>query len=110
MDAETQKRLEDDGWVFGDVQSFLGLSDAEMAYVDLRIALRDAVVARRLALGWTVGQAAERVGITRSQLARMEEAHPSVSCDRLIRALFALGVTLRELARLIADDVQSHAA
>ena len=31
MDAETQKRLEEDGWVFGDTQSFLGLSDAEIA-------------------------------------------------------------------------------
>ena len=110
MDAETQKRLEADGWVFGDTQSFLGLSDAEMAYIDLALELADALKQRRLKLGLTQQQAAELIRSSQSRVAKMEAGHPSVSVDRLIRALFALGVTLRELATLIADDVQEQVA
>jgi DNA-binding XRE family transcriptional regulator len=110
MDAETQKRLEADGWVFGDTQSFLGLSDAEMAYIDLALNLADALKERRIKLGLTQAQAAERVGSSQSRMAKMEAGHPSVSVDRLIRALFALGVTLRELASLIEDDIQENVA
>ena len=110
MDAETQKRLEADGWVFGDTQSFLGLSDAEMAYIDLALELADALKQRRLKLGLTQQQAAELIRSSQSRVAKMEAGHPSVSVDRLIRALFALGVTLRELATLIADDLQEQVA
>lgn len=110
MDAETQRRLEADGWVFGDTQSFLGLSDAEMAYIDLALNLADALKARRLRMGLTQQQAAELLGSSQSRVAKMEDGHPSVTVDRLIKALFAMGVTLRELAAMIEDDVQENVA
>lgn len=110
MDAETQKRLEDDGWVVGDTQSFLGLSDAEMAYIDLALGLASALKSRRLELGLTQQQVAERLGSSQSRVAKMEAGHPSVSVDRLIRALFSLGVTLQELGVMISDDLKTHAA
>jgi predicted XRE-type DNA-binding protein len=110
MDAETQKRLEADGWVVGDTQSFLGLSDAEMAYIDLALTLADALKDRRLKRGLTQQQAAELLGSSQSRVAKMETGHPSVTVDRLIRALLAMGVTLSELAVLISDDVQANAA
>lgn len=110
MDAETRKRLEEDGWVFGDTQSFLGLTDAEMAYIDLAIILADALKARRIQMGLTQEQAAERIGSSQSRVAKMEMGHPSVSVGRLIRALFALGVTLRELASLIEPRIEENVA
>lgn len=110
MDAETQKRLAADGWVAGDTQSFLGLSDAEMAYIDLALNLADALKARRIRMGLTQQQAAELIRSSQSRVAKMETGDPSVSVDRLIRALFALGVTLRELASLIEDDIQENVA
>lgn len=110
MDAETQKRLEEDGWVFGDTQSFLGLTDAEMAYIDLALILADALKARRIQMGLTQEQAAELIGSSQSRVAKMEMGHPSVTVDRLIKALFALGVTLRELASMIEDDVRENVA
>ena len=110
MDAETRKRLEEDGWVFGDAQSFLGLSDAEMAYIDLALGLARALKARRIQMGITQQQAAELIGSSQSRVAKMEMGHPSVTVDRLIRALFALGVTLRELASLIEPGIMEDAA
>jgi hypothetical protein len=41
MDADRRKRLEAAGWKIGDAQEFLGLSDEEMACIDLRIAQSD---------------------------------------------------------------------
>lgn len=110
MDAETQKRLEEDGWVAGDAQSFLGLSNAEIDYIDLRILLGDAFKQRRAQQGLTQQQVAELLGSSQSRVAKMEAGHHSVSCDLLIKGLFAMGVRLRELAVLIEDDLRTHAA
>lgn len=110
MDPEKQKLLEADGWVFGDTQSFLGLTDAEMAYIDLALDLARALKERRLRMGLTQQQAAELLGSSQSRVAKMEAGHPSVTVDRLIKALFAMGVTLRELAAMIEDDVQENVA
>ncbi len=110
MDAETQKRLEEDGWVFGDTQSFLGLSDAEMDYIDLAILLSRALRERRIQQGLTQQQVAERMGSSQSRVAKMEMGHPRASCDLLIRALFAIGVRLHELASLIEPRIEENAA
>lgn len=110
MDAETRKRLEDDGWVFGDAQSFLGLSDAEIDYIDLRITLSRALRARRIQRGLTQQEVADLMGSSQSRIAKMEAGHPGASCDLLIRALFAVGVRLRELAALIEDDIGEKVA
>jgi len=110
MDARKRRALEADGWVVGDAQSFLGLSDAETAYIDLALALGDALKARRMQQGLTQQQLAELLGSSQSRVAKMEAAHPSVTVDRLIRALLTMGVTLRELGILIADEVRSNVA
>lgn len=110
MDAETQKRLEADGWVFGDAQSFLGLSDAEIDYIDLALGLARALRQRRSEMGITQQQAAELVGTSQSRFAKMEAGHPSVSVDRLVRALFALGVRLTEFATMFQPDIQENVA
>lgn len=110
MDAETQQRLEEDGWVFGDAQSFLGLSNAEIDYIDLQITLSRALRERRIQQGLTQQQVADLLGSSQSRVAKMEAGHPKATCDLMIRALFALGVRLRELAELIQDDIQENVA
>lgn len=39
MQARKKKRLEDAGWRVGSTQEFLGLSPADAAYIELKIAL-----------------------------------------------------------------------
>ncbi len=47
MDAKAKQRLSTDGWVEGDAQSFLGLSDASMQMIKMRAAL-----AKELTVPW----------------------------------------------------------
>jgi predicted XRE-type DNA-binding protein len=105
MDAETQKRLEEDGWVFGDAQSFLGLSDAEIDYIDLKIMLSRALRERRVQQGLTQQQVADLLGSSQSRVAKMEAGDPSVSLDLLIRALLAVGASRREVGQALARRV-----
>lgn len=104
MDESTRKRLEADGWKVGDTQEFLGLSDEEMAYIDLRIAVRNALRTRREAQGITQQALATRLGSSQSRIAKMEAGDSSVSLDLLVRALLATGATPLDIADAIAPE------
>src|SRR6188768_4236045 len=47
MKLEKRKRLEQAGWKVGSTQEFLGLSDEEMAVIELKLVLRDQFRERR---------------------------------------------------------------
>lgn len=101
MDAEKKKRLENAGWVVGDSRDFLGLTEAEAAYIDMKVALARALRDGREARGMTQLQVAELVGSSQSRVAKMEAADESVSMDLLIRTLLRLGASEKDLARII---------
>lgn len=107
MDEKKRRELEADGWKIGDTQEFLGLSDEEMAYIDLRIALSDAIRARRKESGVTQAALATKLGSSQSRVAKMEGRDPSVSLDLLVRALLATGATVLDIADAIAPERQA---
>ena len=47
MKQDKRKRLEARGWKFGTVKEFLGLTDEEAAYIELRLKLTDGPVSIR---------------------------------------------------------------
>ena len=47
MRRSKKQRLEAKGWRFGTTQDFLGLSDEEAAYVEVRLRLADSLRRRR---------------------------------------------------------------
>jgi DNA-binding XRE family transcriptional regulator len=102
MDARKKKRLEDAGWRVGSTQEFLGLSPAEAAYIELKIALSDKLKERRERQRMTQQELARVLGSSQSRVAKMEAGDPTVSLDLLMRALFALGATRRDVAKAIA--------
>ena len=102
MKLEKRKRLEQAGWRVGSTQEFLGLSDEEMAVIELKLVLRDQFRERRRRLRLSQQAVAKRLGSSQSRVAKMEAGDPSVSLDLLIRALLALGETPRSLGRVIA--------
>jgi len=102
MDARKKKRLEDAGWRVGSTQEFLGLSSAEAAYIELKIALSDKLKERRQRQQVTQQKLAQLLGSSQSRVAKMEAGDPTVSLDLLMRALFALGATRRDVAKAIA--------
>lgn len=107
MQESKRKRLEAAGWKVGDTQEFLGLSDEEMAYIDLHITLSDALRARRTQGGVTQAALAAKLGSSQSRVAKMEGRDPSVSLDLLVRALLATGATVLDIAEAIAPDRQA---
>lgn len=109
MDKAKEKRLEPKGWKVGSVQEFLGLSSEETAYIELKLELSKNLKERRQERQLTQNQLAELVSSSQSRVAKMESGDPSVSLDLLIRSLLALGVSNKELSRMIASSKHSVA-
>ena len=101
MDARKKKRLEAAGWRVGSTQEFLGLSSAEAAYIELKIALSDKLKERRQRQRVTQQELARVLGSSQSRVAKIEAGDPTVSLDLLMRGLFALGATRKDVARAI---------
>ena len=97
-----REALERHGWRIGGVRDFLGLSDQEASYVELRLRLANSLKARRTRRNLTQAGLAKLIQSSQSRVAKMEGGDPSVSLDLLIRSLLALGASSRDLARTIA--------
>ena len=104
MDDKKKKRLRKKGWAVGDAQDFLGLTDEEAVYIELKLALSKKLRQRRTRKKLTQAQLAKLIRSSQSRVAKMEAGDPSVSIDLLVRSLLALGATKRELARMIAPS------
>jgi len=109
MHESKRKRLQKKGWRIGDAKEFLGLSDEESEYIDLKLKLSKALKETRRQQGLTQVQAARVLRSSQSRIAKMEAGDPSVSADILIRALFAMGTTARELGRVVSSRGQASA-
>jgi DNA-binding XRE family transcriptional regulator len=105
MDEAARKRLEAAGWRFGTVQEFLGLTDEEAAFIEIRHQLGREFRARRARGGMTQSALATRIGSSQSRVAKMEKGDPSVSLDLLVQGLLAVGTTVQELGAVIASAV-----
>jgi len=96
-----RKRLTKKGWAIGDAKDFLGLSDEEAAYIELKLALSRKLRQRRARKKLTQTQLARMIKSSQSRVAKMEAGDPTVSLDLLIRSLLVLGISQTELARLV---------
>ena len=102
MDSKKRKKLEAKGWVFGDASDFLDLSPEETRFIELKLALKDSLKAERLKQNITQVELAKMIGSSQSRVAKMEAGDPSVSVDLLLKALLTLGVTKKQLSKIIA--------
>jgi len=88
---------------FGSAEEFLGLSEEEAVYVDLKLTLGDNLKKRRQRKNLTQVELAKMLKSNQSRIAKMEAGDPSVSLDLLIKSLLALGTTKQDLAgRLVS--------
>jgi Helix-turn-helix. len=110
MDKEKKKKLETKGWKVGSVEEFLELTPEETAYIQLKLSLSKSLREQRQEKKLTQADLAKLLSSSQSRVAKMEAADPSVSVDLLIRSLLALGVSNKELAKIIASSEQPKAA
>ena len=110
MKKTQQARLEKAGWKVGNTAEFLGLTKEELAFVELKLALADSLRAHRVHKGMTQAGLAKALHSSQSRVAKMESADLSVSIDLLVRSLLFLGVSRREIGRIIAAPRRRRAA
>ena len=90
------------GWKMGSAQDFLGLTNEEVAYIELKLDLARKLKDCRARSKLTQVELARLVRSSQSRVAKMEAGDPTVTIDLLVRSLLALGVSRKELARVLA--------
>lgn len=90
------------GWKVGSAAEFLGLTPDEAALVEIKVSLAAYLRQVRTRQRLTQEEAARRLRSSQSRVAKMEAADPSVSLDRLVRSLLALGASTKDVARAVA--------
>ena len=110
MDSANKKRLERAGWVVGDTTAFLQLTEEESRFLELKLALASGVRELRERRGLTQATLAERLGSSQSRVAKMEAADLTVTTDLLLKSLFRLGASPRDVARLLIPKSRNRAA
>ena len=102
MDKRKRAKLAKKGWKIGTAKAFLGLTDEEAAYVEMKLALSEMLKNRRVRKKLTQAQLAQEIRSSQSRIAKMEAGDPTVSIDLLVKSLLALGVSKKELGRTIS--------
>ena len=110
MNKTKRAKLQAHGWAVGSTKEFLGLSEEEAAFVELKLTLSRTLRDRRRQQRLSQVELAKRLGSSQSRVAKMEAADPSVSVDLLVRSLLAMRATPRDLAHAISHRKRSATA
>ena len=102
MDQRKKKKLEAKGWAVGSADEFLELTPEETRYIELKLALSASLKTERVKQGITQVELAKMMGSSQSRIAKMEAGDPTVSVDLLLKALLSLGVTKKQISKIIA--------
>ena len=102
MDKRKKKALEAKGYKVGSVEEFLGLSKEQSEYIELKLALSQALAARRKKRNLTQEQLAKMLKSSQSRVAKMEKGDPTISVDLLVKSLLAMGANKKSIAKVIA--------
>src|SRR3989304_5414455 len=107
MRSDKRKRLERAGWIVGDTDAFLELSADERRFIETKLAAAAGLRQRRQALGLTQTELSARFRSSQSRVAKMEAADKSVSTDLLLRSLYRLGASRRDVAKLLSQNLRT---
>lgn len=102
MEKTKKNKLEAKGWTVGDIDEFLGLDEAEMAIVEMKVALAKALVEKRKKAKVTQVNMARIIGSSQSRVAKIEKADSSVSLELMIKSFLSLGATKKDVVKVFA--------
>jgi len=102
MDESKKRKLGSRGWTVGNTEDFLELTPAETAYIEMKLALAQALKDQRVRKNLTRKDFARMIKSSQSRVAKMENGDPTVSLDLMVRSLLALGVPRKTLSGFIA--------
>jgi DNA-binding XRE family transcriptional regulator len=101
MEKKKFVKLQERGWKVGNASDFLGLSQEESAYVELKVSLGQYLQKKRQIRHMTQEALARLIHSSQSRVAKMEKSDSTVSIDLMVRSLLALGTSKTELAKVI---------
>ena len=101
MEIKKKNALEAKGYKVGSVEEFLGLTEEEAAYIELKLALGQALATCRKENKITQLQLAKKLGSSQSRIAKMEKGDPTVSVDLLVKSLLSIGATRENIAKAL---------
>ena len=101
MKKSKKERLEKAGWKVGTTKDFLELTDEEVAFIEMKLALSKYLKDSRVRKKLTQDQLAKIIHSSQSRIAKMEAGDPSVSFDLLVKSLLSLGTSPKQLARVL---------
>ena len=104
MKASKQKKLEKAGWKVSSANEFLNLSPEESDYIELKFALCNLVRHIRKEKHLSQTAFAKKIESSQSRVAKIEAGDSSVSIDLVMKSLFALGVSKKEVAQVITTS------
>ena len=107
MIEDKRKILEAHGWKVGDVQDFLALTDEELEYIEIKIALSEKVREIRKLRKLTQKETAALISSSQTRVAKMEAGDLLVSLDLQVKSLLTLGVSRKELGETIKADMMA---
>jgi len=110
MKRSKQARVKRAGWVVSDASEFLGLTEEEARFVELKLALAAGVRRFRERRGLTQAALAKQLGSSQSRVAKMEAGEASVSMDMMIRSLLQVGAKTADIATMIRHGRSGRAA
>ena len=102
MEKRKKITLESKGYMVGSVEEFLGLNKKESDFIELKLALSQALSERRKQSNLTQVQLAKMLKSSQSRVAKMEKGDPTVTIDLLVKSLLAMGATKESIAKTIA--------
>ena len=85
------------------VEEFLDLSPIDMQIIDLKVMLAFKLKQARQEQAMTQTELAALLDTGQSRVAKMEAADNSVSTELLIRSLFSLGYSTRDIGNLLTS-------
>lgn len=103
MNGNENIQLDISHYKISSASKFLKLTEAEVAYINLKLILLNSYRKWREKKKVSLASLAEQLELSESSLVEMEKGNPSVSLDLLIQSLLTLGVTTKHLAQIIAS-------
>ena len=100
LDSKRKARIREMGGRITTVEEWLDLSTEEVAFLDMKIRLAEALKARRLAQRLSQTEAANLLGTDQGRVSKLEQGLASL--DQLTWSWLALGGSKEELARVLA--------
>ena len=104
MKAAKVKKIEKKGWKVGTAQDFLGLSDEEAEFFEMKVRLSQKLKELRKKRRLSQTEMADILGSSQSRVAKMESGDPSVSVDLLMKGMLALGATRKDIAKVLGSS------